>query len=159
MCIYVRRFVHICMHIYIIYTYMHTYNACEYMYKRQMQCKIIGLFCRISSLLYGSFAKETYNFIDPTKRSHPMYVSGLQNCNTKIPIPILISIYIYNTFELQYQYTHTYTCIYMYIYVYMSHIIEDQLQYFYCSVLQRVAVCCSVLQRVAGYSRVSVHHL
>jgi len=24
--------------------------------------KIIGLFCKISSLLYGSFAKETYNF-------------------------------------------------------------------------------------------------
>jgi len=32
--------------------------------------KIIGLFCRISSLLYGSFAKETYNLIDPTKQSH-----------------------------------------------------------------------------------------
>ena len=28
------------------------------------------LFCRISSLLWGSFAKETYNFIDPTHRSH-----------------------------------------------------------------------------------------
>jgi len=27
---------------------------------------IIGLFCRISSLLSGSFAKETYNLIDPT---------------------------------------------------------------------------------------------
>jgi len=30
----------------------------------------IGLFCRISSLLKGSFRKETYNFIDPTNRSH-----------------------------------------------------------------------------------------
>jgi len=27
--------------------------------------KITGLFCRILSLLQGSFAKETYNFIDP----------------------------------------------------------------------------------------------
>jgi len=27
---------------------------------------IIGLFCRISSLLWGSFAKETYNFKEPT---------------------------------------------------------------------------------------------
>jgi len=35
--------------------------------------KIIGIFCRISSLLWGSFAKETYNFIDPTNRSHPIY--------------------------------------------------------------------------------------
>ena len=34
--------------------------------------KIIGLFCRISSLLYGSFAKETYDFKEPTNRSHPI---------------------------------------------------------------------------------------
>ena len=32
--------------------------------------KIIGLFCRISSLLKGSFAKEIYNFQEPTNRSH-----------------------------------------------------------------------------------------
>jgi len=32
--------------------------------------KIIGLFCRISSLLLGSFVKETYNLIDPTNRYH-----------------------------------------------------------------------------------------
>jgi len=35
--------------------------------------KIIGLFCRISSLLYGSFAKETYNCKKPTNRSHPIW--------------------------------------------------------------------------------------
>ena len=35
--------------------------------------KIIGLFCRISSLLQGFFAEETYNFIDPTDRSHPIF--------------------------------------------------------------------------------------
>ena len=34
--------------------------------------KIICLFCRISSLLWGSFAKETYNFKEPTSRSHPI---------------------------------------------------------------------------------------
>jgi len=28
--------------------------------------KMIALVCRISSVLYGSFAKETYNLIDPT---------------------------------------------------------------------------------------------
>jgi len=33
---------------------------------------MIGLFGRISSLLLGSFAKETYNVIDPTNRSHPI---------------------------------------------------------------------------------------
>ena len=34
--------------------------------------KIIGLFCRIWPLLYGSFAKETYNLKELTNRSHPM---------------------------------------------------------------------------------------
>ena len=33
---------------------------------------IIGLFCRISSLLQGSFAKETHNFKELTNRSHPI---------------------------------------------------------------------------------------
>jgi len=32
---------------------------------------IIGLFCRISSLSYGSFAKKTHNFKERTNRSHP----------------------------------------------------------------------------------------
>jgi len=34
--------------------------------------KIIGLLCRIASLLQVSFAKETYDVIDPTNRSHPI---------------------------------------------------------------------------------------
>ena len=34
--------------------------------------KIIGLFCRIWSLLQGSFAKETHDFKEPTNRSHPI---------------------------------------------------------------------------------------
>ena len=34
--------------------------------------KIISLFCRMSSLLLGFFAKETYNFKEPTYRSHPI---------------------------------------------------------------------------------------
>jgi len=39
--------------------------------------KIIGLSCRISSLLWGSFAKETYILIDPTHRSHPIVMSRM----------------------------------------------------------------------------------
>jgi len=35
--------------------------------------KIIGLFCRISSLLWGSFAKETYNCKEPTNRRYPIW--------------------------------------------------------------------------------------
>ena len=33
---------------------------------------MISLFCRIQSLLQGSFAKETYNFKEPTNHSHPI---------------------------------------------------------------------------------------
>jgi len=33
--------------------------------------KNIRLFCRISALLWGSFAKETYDLKEPTNRSHP----------------------------------------------------------------------------------------
>jgi len=36
--------------------------------------KITGLFCRIWSLLQGSFAKETYYFKEPTNRSHPTVI-------------------------------------------------------------------------------------
>ena len=51
---------------------------------------MIGLFCRIASLLQVSFAKDTYNFIDPTNCSHPIVshsiVSSHQHtathCNT-----------------------------------------------------------------------------
>ena len=34
--------------------------------------KIIGLFCRVLSLLWDSFVKETYDVIDPTHRRHPI---------------------------------------------------------------------------------------
>jgi len=35
--------------------------------------KIIGLFCRISSLLQGSFAQENYDFKEPTNRCHTIF--------------------------------------------------------------------------------------
>jgi len=41
--------------------------------------RITGFFCRISSLLQGSFAKETYNIIDPTNQSHPI-VDNFDKC-------------------------------------------------------------------------------
>jgi len=34
--------------------------------------KMTGLFCRILSLLQGSFAKETYNLKEPTTGGHPI---------------------------------------------------------------------------------------
>ena len=35
-----------------------------------------GLICTITSLLQGSFAKETCDFKEPTNRSHPMFLLG-----------------------------------------------------------------------------------
>jgi len=40
--------------------------------------KIIRLFCRIQSLLQGSFANETYNLKEPTNRSHPICLSFIE---------------------------------------------------------------------------------
>ena len=49
--------------------------------------KIIGLFRRISSLLWGSFAKETYNFKEPTNRSHPIWHDSHKRHDSFISLP------------------------------------------------------------------------
>jgi len=57
------------MRIVLTYTYQaHMYGVATI----SRLLKTIGLFCRIQSLLEGSFAKETYNLKEPAKRSHPM---------------------------------------------------------------------------------------
>jgi len=49
--------------------------------------KNIGLFSRISSLLYGSFAKETYVFREPTNRSHPTpYSESDCGCKSRVVV-------------------------------------------------------------------------
>jgi len=47
-------------------------SACYGVATMSRRLKITGLFCRISSLFWGSFAKETHNFKEPTNRSHPI---------------------------------------------------------------------------------------
>ena len=51
--------------------------------------KITVLFCRISSLLWGSFTKETYDFKQPTNRSHPIIEAHMtqHNTHTQAPAP------------------------------------------------------------------------
>ena len=47
---------------------------------------MIGLFCRILSLSWVSFAKETYHFKEPTNRSHPIpYAPEESEQNTEEP--------------------------------------------------------------------------
>jgi len=47
--------------------------------------KKIDFFCRIKSLLQGSFAKETYVFREPTNRSHRIacndVINGVPGCS------------------------------------------------------------------------------
>ena len=40
--------------------------------------KIIGLFCRISSLLEDSFAKENYNFKERINGRHALWLDGVR---------------------------------------------------------------------------------
>ena len=57
------------------YTYMYIYTSRDYgVTSISRLLKIIGLYCSISSLLYGSFAKETFDFKEPINRSHPIVV-------------------------------------------------------------------------------------
>jgi len=79
--------------------YIHTYGVATI----SRLLKIIGLFWRISSVLQGSFAKETCTFQEPTNRSHPLYIL----CHSSIPprrLPIRWPIYIY-TYALCHSYT------------------------------------------------------
>ena len=68
------RLFYICIYIYIC-SYGHNLICLYGLATISRLLKIIGLFCKISSLLQGSFAKETYNFKEPTNRSHPISVS------------------------------------------------------------------------------------
>jgi len=68
--------------------------------------KIVGLFCRISSLLWGSFAKETYNFKEPTNRSHLICVYRLYVC-------MYVCLYVC-------VYTCLHVCMHVCVYVCMS---------------------------------------
>ena len=98
--------------------------------------KIKGLFCRISSLLLGSFAKETYNFEEPTHRSQPILV-----CVTEQPPPELICA---GASVLQ--------CVA----VCCSAL---QCVAVCCSALQCVTVCCSVLQCIAVSSELTFENI
>ena len=77
--------------------------------------KSIGLFCRIASLLQGSFAQETYHFKEPTNRRHPRRGSRGMCGGT-----LYIHTYIF-AFHLIYLYVFAYiyikqTCPYTYFY-------------------------------------------
>jgi len=78
-CTYIYIYTHMrCAHIYI-YIHIHFTDMCtpqvEISYGVALVSridKIIGLFCKRALQKSQYSAKETYNFIDPTNRSHPI---------------------------------------------------------------------------------------
>jgi len=84
----VHVYIHIYTYIYLSLSISPSFNLFPYVYMYiygvatfSRLLTIIGLFCRISSLLEGSFAKEIYKFKEPTNRSHPIeLVSALARC-------------------------------------------------------------------------------
>ena len=55
------------------HTHIHTHpHTCYGVATISRLLRIISFFCRISSRLWVSFAKETYNLKEPTNRSHPI---------------------------------------------------------------------------------------
>ena len=85
-CVYV--YMCVCVYIYTsIYIYIYMIKYIYLIYEMQMRCRslygvtlvsrvdtIIGLFCKIALLKRQYSAKETYSLIDPTNRSHPIYI-------------------------------------------------------------------------------------
>ena len=67
----------------------HLYTRATHLYAVATVSRIdqtTGLLCRISSVLQGSFAKETYHFIDPTNRSHPIQPSQTPLLSSHTPL-------------------------------------------------------------------------
>ena len=71
---YTEQYIHRLYAVYVLYVINNRYGVA--MISRLL--KLIGLLCRIQSLLQGSFAKETYNVKEPTNRSHPIIVMSMR---------------------------------------------------------------------------------
>jgi len=93
--------------------------------------KIIGLFYRISSLLQGSFAKETYNFKEPTNGSHSITGCLSSRGNAGVCVCVCVCLYAWvGRHTLQHTATHSAT---------------------HCKALQHTAKRCNTLQHTAAY--------
>jgi len=90
--------------------------------------QIIGLFCKIASLLYVYSAKETYDLKEPTSRSHPICIDRQHICCRRCSEEahllrkmrcfalrnLYTYIYIYTYIPI---YLYTYIPIYLYTYI------------------------------------------
>ena len=79
--------------------------------------KIICLFCRISSLLQGSFVKETYNFEEPTNRCHPISHVCRSTVLHTLSLSHTHTLSLPPSLPLSFSPSHTHTFIYICIYI------------------------------------------
>ena len=70
MCVCVHMHIHMCIRAYV-YIYFYFNNSYGVALVSRID-KIIGLFCKRDLQKRQYSVKETYNFIDPTNRSHPI---------------------------------------------------------------------------------------
>jgi len=138
LCVCVTMYMHSCMYIFTcvhihmctcscvyIFTCVHV-HVCTYSLTRIQSfivsygvatisrlLKIAGLFCRISSLLWGSFAIETYNFKEPTNRSHSMSSLSYPISNF---FSVCVHVYIHSCVHIRmcvYIRMCTYSCVHI----------------------------------------------
>ena len=114
--IYIYMYINVCVNIHIGGTPSIYLSIYEYMYINMYTYrvalvssidKIKGLFCKRALQKKQYFAKETYNFKEPTSRSHP--ISELSIC-------LYIYIHMYRQHCL---FNHIYIDIYTYVYTYV----------------------------------------
>jgi len=127
--------------------------------------KITGLFCRISSLLKGSFAKETYYLKEPTNRSHPitkicnMHICLLyarQICTHFHTANVCLCVCVH-TWHIHSHHVHTHD-IYIFITcVCISYNIRTHIVCVY--MLWRVCVCYVCVYAYIHTNRLSVIHV
>ena len=98
--------------------------------------KIIGLFCRISSLLYGSFAKKTHDFKEPTNRSHLIYIFMYKCVYIPVDIYAYVQIHVYMNVHIS-ECSYTYMNIHMHVHIFMCMFIYP---YFHISVYMNVDI-------------------
>ena len=119
--------------------------------------QITCLFCRIQSLLQGSFAQETYNSMEPTNRSPPIrHLVTLRCRSLSAKEPLILGLFC-GKWPLKIRHPMTLrhpVCMWQSIFCREKEILPllEWVSFdirVCCSVLQCVAVCCSVLQCVA----------
>ena len=106
----------------------------------------IGLFCRIQSLLWSPFAKETYDLKEPTNRSNPICMS--MHCNT-----LQRTAYLHHTsmapIKSGQQHTVTHCTTLQHTATHFGNTLQDSATH--CNTLQHIETHCKTLQDTARH--------